>query len=178
MGTTLDACLLQQEINEDIFKNYCKIFSAKIINLIEEYWNNNFSELSNQQILEFVLLIHNIYEYLDNFGVSDINFKKNATEMMMVFNKKFFWDSMNSIKQILKQEREKKVERLSNKNFITIGPNLIFKGIFEAYDLVKSLENKMILENILEYTKYILVQYLMGLDTTIRVNLLLIKNKK
>jgi len=123
--------------------------------------------------MDFVVLIYNHYEELDKYGVIDINFKKNASEMMIVFTKKFFWDSMNSIKNILKRERKEKVERLSDKQFVTIGPNLIFKGIFETYDLIKNLKIKMILENMLEYTKYILVQYLMGLDTTIRVNKLL-----
>jgi hypothetical protein len=122
--------------------------------------------------LDFVILIENHFEYLDSFGVIDISFKKNAIEMMSVFNKKFFWDSMNSIKNIFKLEREQKVERNTNKEFITISPNLIFKGIFNIYDMIKNYKNKMILDNILEYTKYILVQYLLGLDTTIRVKII------
>ncbi len=122
--------------------------------------------------MDFVILIENHFEYLDSFGVIDISFKKNAIEMMSVFNKKFFWDSMNSIKNIFKLEREQKVERNTNKEFITISPNLIFKGIFNIYDMIKNYKNKMILDNILEYTKYILVQYLLGLDTTIRVKII------
>jgi hypothetical protein len=43
---TLDACLLLETINEDIFKNFCKMFNSKILDIIEEYWGKNFSYLS------------------------------------------------------------------------------------------------------------------------------------
>ena len=117
-----------------------------------------------------MIFIYNHYDNLENFGVLDINFKKNALELMNIFNKKFFWDSMNNIKLILKLEREKKAEILENANFITIGPFKIIEILAEFLDLNKHFKNKIILEKLIENRKFILIQYLLGIYSTIRVN--------
>ena len=48
-------------------------------------------DIQSKEFLEFVILIFNHFEYLENFGVEDFNFKKNAQEMNYIMNKKFFW---------------------------------------------------------------------------------------
>ncbi len=107
---------------------------------------------------------------MENFGVLDINFKKNAIELMDIFNKKFFWDSMIKLKFILKIEREKKAEILDNDNFVTIGPYKLFEILVEFLDIDKYFNNKIIIEKLIENRKYIIIQYLLGIYTTIRVN--------
>jgi hypothetical protein len=43
---TLDGILLLEKLEEEIFKNYCNITNRKILELIENYWKENFVELT------------------------------------------------------------------------------------------------------------------------------------
>jgi hypothetical protein len=115
-----------------------------------------------------VLIEHD--KKLDEFGVSDPNFIMNAYEILKVLCKKNYWDFMKTIEDILFVEREKKVEKSSNKLFFTVGPQMFFKSIFSLLELIKKNNHEIILEFYLENIKQIIVQYLVGLDTIIRVN--------
>lgn len=78
---------------------------------------------------------------------------------------------MKTIEDILRVEREKKVEKLANKQFSTVGPQMFFKSIFSLFELIKNNNYEVILEFFLDNIKQIIIQYLVGLDTIIRVNL-------
>lgn len=89
--------------------------------------------------------------------------------MLNVFNKKCFWNSIKTIENILLIERERQIQKFSNNLFGTQGPNMLFKFVFTIYDLIKNKKEELLLDSILENTKHILIQYLIGVDTTIRV---------
>lgn len=117
-----------------------------------------------------VILIHH-NKKLDEFGVNDPNFRKNGNEILKILCKKNYWDSMKTIVDILLVEREKKVEKSSNKLFFTVGPQMFFKSIFSILDLIKNNNHEIILEFYLDNIKQIIIQYLVGLDTIIKVNI-------
>ncbi len=93
--------------------------------------------------------------------------------MLKVICKKNYWDFMKTIEDILQVEREKKVEKLANNQFSTVGPQMFFKAIFSLFDLIKNNNHEIILELFLDNIKQIIIQYLVGLDTIIRVKLYL-----
>lgn len=140
------------------FKALCKNI---IFIFVFNFKDSDILELAN------ILIEHN--EKLDEFGVIDPNFKKNAEEILKILSKKVFWQSMVTIENILKIEREKKIEKLSNNLFLTVGPNLLFKAIFSLLELIKNNKHEIILEYSLENIKEIIIQYLLGVDTIIRV---------
>ena len=76
---------------------------------------------------------------------------------------------MKTIEDILRVEREKKVEKLANKQFSTVGPQMFFKSIFSLFELIKNNNHEIILELFLDNIKQIIIQYLVGLDSIIRV---------
>lgn len=76
---------------------------------------------------------------------------------------------MKTIEDILHVEREKKVEKLANKQFSTVGPQMFFKSIFSLFELIRNNNHDIILEFFLDNIKQIIIQYLVGLDTIIRV---------
>lgn len=41
----MDGCLLSDNINEEIFKNYVQLFNVKILLLSQDFWSNNYSKL-------------------------------------------------------------------------------------------------------------------------------------
>jgi len=59
---------------------------------------------------------------------------------------KNYWNFMSKIENILKIEREKKVEKLKNKLFCTVGPTIFFKSIFSLFELIKNNKHEIVLE--------------------------------
>jgi len=105
---------------------------------------------------------------LSVYGVIDPNFSRNAEELVKIFVKKTYLNLRNIIENILQTERREKLDPLS-KEYITIGPNQLFNIISNTFDLIKGKKIKVIFEQILELTKEIIIQYLIGVDLLIKV---------
>lgn len=73
------------------------------------------------------------------------------------------------IESILKSEREVKAIKSSEGIFVTNGPTDLFKLIYNTMDLIKGQKQKNILEQILNFTKECILQYLIGVDCIVGV---------
>ncbi len=118
--------------------------------------------------MALILINHN--KKIDDFGVRDPNLIKNANEIIIILCKKNYWDLMKKIENILKLERQKKVEKSQTKLFSTVGPNMFYKSLFILFEIIKNKKEEIILDHFLNNTKQITIQYLIGLDTIVRVN--------
>ncbi len=105
---------------------------------------------------------------LSNYGVNDPNFSRNSEELVKIFVKKTYLNLRNIIENILHTERKEKLD-ISSKEYITIGPKQLFNIISNTFDLIKGKKIKVIFEQIIDLTKEIIIQYLIGVDLLIKV---------
>lgn len=105
---------------------------------------------------------------LSVYGVNDPNFSVNSEELVKIFVKKTYLNLRNIIENILQTERKEKLDPLS-KEYITIGPSQLFNIISNTFDIIKGKKIKVIFEQIIELTKEIIIQYLIGVDLLVKV---------
>lgn len=105
---------------------------------------------------------------LSIYGVNDPNFSVNSEELVKIFVKKTYLNLRNIIENILQTERKEKLDPLSIE-YITIGPSQLFNIISNTFDIIKGKKIKAIFEQMIELTKEIIIQYLIGVDLLIKV---------
>lgn len=111
------------------------------------------------------------------YGVNDPNFSVNSEELVKLFVKKTYLNLRNIIENILQTERKEKLDPLS-KEYITIGPSQLFNIICNTFDIIKGKKIKAIFEQIVDLTKEIIIQYLIGVDLLIKVIFINVINYK
>jgi hypothetical protein len=109
---------------------------------------------------------------LEKFGIADPNFSHNGRELVKIFIKKTFHNLKGLIESILRCERENKAEISSDGILVTSGPVDLFKLILSAFNSVKHKKIKAMIENVLELCKESIIQYLIGVDCVVDVNLI------
>lgn len=124
------------------------------------------------QILELAVELKNHYEKLLEFGITDVNFAKNSSLLIDFFLRKKYLENANLIESIILYELEIKAELSEVNLFLTLGPNKLFKSIFNFFETVKDLNLFSLIDEFLDFTNKIIIQYLASIDFIIRVNLI------
>jgi len=119
-------------------------------------------------LIDLSCLLKEYDNTLSVYGINDPNFSVNSEELVKIFVKKTYLNLRNIIENILQTERKEKLDPL-NKEYITIGPSQLFNIISNTFDLIKGKKIKVIFEQIIELTKEIIIQYLIGVDLLIKV---------
>ena len=166
--STLDGCCVSSSpVKADLLQSYAEIMNNNYLIIIQTYWDKAYTSISNNDIMNLALRLFTFNDTLRSFHIIDDNFNKNARELVKIFMKKTYKNTLDIIKNILKNEREVKATTNTKGHYITNGPKDVFDVLNRTFALVKDYNNKYIHEQACMLFNECIIQYLIGVDCVI-----------
>ena len=173
---TIDGCLSSIPQKLDLMKKYIEINNECFINIIEDFWNKNYNEIENSNLIKLGILLSDLDMKIQKLGIVDSNLTKNGNEFIKIYIKKTYQNMLDIINNILKNERENKAIKQENGILITNGPKDLFNFLSQTLDLLKGHKNKHLYEKILYLYFESILQYLIGVDCVINNEDIIVEN--
>ena len=165
--STLDGCVYTSSPKTDLLQSYAEIMNNNYLIIVQTYWDKAYTSISNNDIMNLALRLFNFSDKLRVFHIIDENFNKNARELVKIFMKKTYKNTLDIIKNVLKNEREVKAVTNSKGHYITNGPKDVFDVLNKTFALVRGYNNKYIYEQACVLFNECIIQYLIGVDCVI-----------
>ena len=160
--STLDGCLSSTPNKLDLLKAYAEYMNKEYLDVIKIYWDKCYDKLSNEEILKIGFKLLHYYDCLNKLNIDDENILKNGKECIKIYFKKIFENILNTIENILKNERELKGNKNDEGIYYTMGPKDLFDILSKAFDLVKEYRHPIIYKELLKILNVSIFQYLMS----------------
>ena len=165
--STLDGCVYTASPKTDLLQSYAEIMDNNYLLIVQTYWDKEYNSLSTNDLINLALRLFNFSDKLRSFRIIDENFNKNARELVKLFMKKTYKNTLDIIKNVLKNEREVKAITNSKGHYVTNGPKDVFDILNKTFALVKDYNNKYIYEQSCVLFNECIIQYLIGVDCVI-----------
>ncbi len=162
--STLDGCNANTPPKTDLFEAYAEHMNAHYLIVVQHFWENQFNNIDSSEIMKLAMRLFNFSQKLSEVHLHDPNFEKNAKELVKIYMKKIFKNTLDVIENILKSEREIKSIKNAEGQYCTNGPSDLFDILSKTFDLVKEYKNKYIYEQTFNLFHECIIQYLIGVD--------------
>ena len=136
----LDGLLLFYKEKKNLFELTVDYFVDIYLEIVSSSWAINYTRFDNEKINKLCNILFEFGHTLTKFGIDDENIYNNANEYIKIFIKKIYNHLLDSIPNILKNEREKKQYHNQKRIILTKGQNdffLIISHIISAYKDLK-----------------------------------------
>ena len=166
--STIDGCLCSSIPNKlDLLKAFVEFMNKEYLDIFKIYWEKNYDKLSNEEILKMSYILLNFYDKMMKLNIDDENLLKNGKELTKIYFKKIFKNILNTIENILKNEREFKGNKNDQGIYETLGPKDLFDILSKTFDLVKDNKHPVIYKELLKIFNVSIFQYAIGVNCVI-----------
>ena len=162
--STVDGCNANTPPKTDLLTAYTEQMNAHYLIVVQSFWENQFNNIDSSDIMKLAMKLFAFSQRLNDVHLIDPNFEKNGRELVKIYMKKIFKNTLDVIENILKSEREVKAIQNSEGHYCTNGPTDLFDILSKTFDLIKIYKNKYIYEQAFNLFHECIIQYLIGVD--------------
>ena len=160
----LDGLLLFYKEKKRLFELTVDYFINMYLEIVNSFWDNNYTRFDNEKLIKLSRVLFDFGDSLLKFGIDDENIYKNANEYIKIYIKKLYNQILESIPNILKNEREKKQYKTNEGVFLTKGPDEFFFILSHSVLVYKDIKIPFIHSYILNMLYEGIAQYVDGTE--------------
>ena len=164
--STIDGFLCSN-LNSNIIKLYTEHMIVEYLEIIKMYWNKQYNNLTNDEILRISFMILDFREMLQKLHIDEPNLIKNGRELCKIYFNKNFKNIYDIIENILKNEREKKGLKNEEGIYYTKGPKELYDILNESFESIKLYKHPIIYKKLLKIYYISITQYIIGVNCLI-----------
>ena len=164
INSMLDGCLLFYKDYPELLQITYDNLSETYVKIITTFWDNNFSQISNENIMELSRALFSFLDNIKKFHIEDINLKKNGNEFVKIYIKNIYKTVIDFIQNILKTERAKKVWDENNGELTTSSPQDLFTIYNNVAQTNKNIKISYVHSYVLNMLYEGIIQFLIGID--------------
>ena len=165
--STLDGCNANSPPKLDLLKLYALYMNDEFFKVLKTFWDKTYKEVNIYEILNYSMILFDLWEGLYLQNVDDPNFYKNGKALTKIYIKKTYKNILSVIENILMEEREKKALKDKDGKYYTKGPNDLFELLTITFDSIKDYRNVYLYRSVLNLFYYLIRQYLLGVATVL-----------
>ena len=165
--STIDGFLCSKPNNTKIVKLYAEHMIIEYLEIIKLYWNKQYNNLTNDEILKISCMILNFGENMHKLHLDEPNLIKNGRELCKIYYNKKFQNFLDIIENILKNEREKKGAKNEEGIYYTQGPKDLYDILNDSFESIKLYKHPIIYKKLLKIYYISITQYIIGVNCLI-----------
>ncbi|MCQ2818954.1 MAG: PH domain-containing protein [archaeon] len=173
----VDGIICHPQFNDKLLNTYLGIIYPKYLDALNIFWTKNYSTLEDKDILSLATRLYALKNKLNNsYHLQEDNISQSANELGDIIMKKTYINLIEQIENIIKKEKESKAISDENNKFKTEGPKEVFELLNNKFNEFKDTKTKEIYLKVMELFSKIILQYIIGIDSTFIKNDLIIES--
>ena len=165
--STIDGLLCSNPNKIEIIQKYTEHIIIDYLEIVKLFWNKQFNNLSNKEIIKISYMMLNFGENLQKLNIDEINLNKNGRELAKIYFNKNFQNLLDIIENILKTERENKGKKDEQGIYYTQGPNDLYDILNKSFESIKAYNHPIIYKKLLKIYYISITQYIIGVNCLI-----------